>query len=406
MTDDLPDPLVAPYVDLRDFPTMPLDVRKVRDSRFAAASAPEAFRAGFLLWCASWHQVPAGSLPDDDVELSNLAGFGRVLAAWLAVKDEALSGFVRCNDGRLYHETVCAYAADAFEKRLGHFYERACDRLRKANKARLAAGLAPVPHLTFEQWNERRIAEDIPPAKAEASAGTSANIRRKSSGIPPENALKGEGEGKGERKEYTPASQGGAGGNVVDTPPAPAPEPPAPPPAPAPPPPPRKAPAKLTPEERQAKADERAAAKAAAKAAKVAARARRASGPHDRAHFAPSVQDWPIPSEEVAKAARDFPGVDLRLETAKFRDHEFRDARCDWLATWRNWIREAYGRLPAGKRAPRPTGAARQADDDRQVDELAAGAARDLWGAEAPTPSASSAAPALPFDDVTDVVPR
>ena len=27
-----------------------------------------AFRAGVLLWCAAWHQVPAGSLPDDDVE--------------------------------------------------------------------------------------------------------------------------------------------------------------------------------------------------------------------------------------------------------------------------------------------------------------------------------------------------
>ena len=59
-----PDPLVPAEVDLRDFKYMELDVQMLRDSRFAAEVEPEAFRAGLLLWCASWHQLPAASLPD------------------------------------------------------------------------------------------------------------------------------------------------------------------------------------------------------------------------------------------------------------------------------------------------------------------------------------------------------
>lgn len=58
----LPDPLIDSDVDLRDFAYMPLDVVRFRDSDFTAITDGEAFKAGVLLWCASWHQVPAGSL--------------------------------------------------------------------------------------------------------------------------------------------------------------------------------------------------------------------------------------------------------------------------------------------------------------------------------------------------------
>lgn len=113
MTDkplELPAPLVAVDVDLRDEPMMPLAVDRLRDSRFAAVFDAEAFRAGVLLWCASWHQVPCGSLPTDEFHLAQLAGFGRDVGAWREVSEEALHGFVRCSDGRLYHPEVCDYA--------------------------------------------------------------------------------------------------------------------------------------------------------------------------------------------------------------------------------------------------------------------------------------------------------
>ena len=102
----LPAPLTLPACDLSDFAYMELDVRRLRDSKFAAAAEGEAFRAGILLWCAAWHQVPAASLPDDDVELANLAGYGRVLKEWKKVRAAALHGFVKCADGRLYHPVV------------------------------------------------------------------------------------------------------------------------------------------------------------------------------------------------------------------------------------------------------------------------------------------------------------
>ena len=64
------DPLTPQDCDLRDFSFMPLDVVRLRDSTLAIKATGEEFRAAVLLWCASWHQMPAGSLPDDDAELA------------------------------------------------------------------------------------------------------------------------------------------------------------------------------------------------------------------------------------------------------------------------------------------------------------------------------------------------
>lgn len=198
MTLELPAPLVAAEVDLTDFAYMELDVRKLRDSRFGAEVSGDAFRAGVMLWCASWHQVPAGSVPDDDIELANLAGYGRFVKEWKKSRDQALQGFVKCSDGRLYHETVAEKANAAWNAKLQHHYDRACDRLRKANKARKDKGLELIPELTFEAWNETRISARVPMERAEASAGIPPNADKPSGGIPPENALKGRGNGEGE----------------------------------------------------------------------------------------------------------------------------------------------------------------------------------------------------------------
>src|SRR6185437_14830762 len=114
---DLPAPLTPPDCDLSDFQYMELDVRRLRDSKFASTPSGDAFRAGVLLWCASWHQIPAGSLPDDDVELANLSGFGRMpvsVKEWKKLRAEALTGFIKCSDGRLYHPVIAEKAQSAF----------------------------------------------------------------------------------------------------------------------------------------------------------------------------------------------------------------------------------------------------------------------------------------------------
>lgn len=111
------EPMTPADLDLRDFAYMPLDVVRLRDSDQAVLATGEGFRAAVLLWCAAWHQVPASSLPSDERLLANLAGFGRDLAGWRAVSEEALRGFVECSDGRLYHPVIAEKAIEAGDKR-------------------------------------------------------------------------------------------------------------------------------------------------------------------------------------------------------------------------------------------------------------------------------------------------
>jgi hypothetical protein len=114
MESDRPEPLTPAASDLRDFPYLPLDVVRLRDSDMAAVEDAEAFRAAVLLWCASWHQVPAASLPDDEAALCRLAGYGRDMKAWRRSRSGgAMRGWVLCRDGRLYHPVVAEKANDA-----------------------------------------------------------------------------------------------------------------------------------------------------------------------------------------------------------------------------------------------------------------------------------------------------
>ncbi|MGH8665354.1 MAG: hypothetical protein ACREUX_13920, partial [Burkholderiales bacterium] len=133
---NLPTPLVPAEIDLRDFEFMPLYVRRLRDSRFVAIKTPEEALAGILLWSSSWHQIPASSLPDDDIELSTLAGYGGVrgLELFRRVKDGALHNFIKCSDGRLYHPVVAAAAMDAWRGKIQQAHRKDRDRWRKVHR--------------------------------------------------------------------------------------------------------------------------------------------------------------------------------------------------------------------------------------------------------------------------------
>ena len=127
-------PFTPPDCDLRNFPFMPLDVLRLRDSDLSALESAEAFRAAVLLWCASWHQVPAASLPNDDQVLSNLAGFGRVVKEWQKVKKGALRGWVQCDDGRLYHPVIAEKALNSLESKYKQEWRTEIARIKKHNQ--------------------------------------------------------------------------------------------------------------------------------------------------------------------------------------------------------------------------------------------------------------------------------
>lgn len=216
----LPAPLTSAACDLSDFQYMELDVRRLRDSKFAAAAEGEAFRAGILLWCAAWHQVPAASLPDDDVELANLAGYGRVLKEWKKVRAAALHGFVKCADGRLYHPVVAEKAIAAFAAKEKYAYEKFCDRLRKENAKRAKEGKPPLDVPTQAQWKSGARPNGMAPGGGECLPQSDgfpapgedfpAESGHPSAAVPPETGLKGnrtersrerDGDGDGERTE-------------------------------------------------------------------------------------------------------------------------------------------------------------------------------------------------------------
>ena len=116
MTDHIA-PLVPEDCDLRDFQFMPVDVVRLFGSRFHAITNDSEWRAGVTLWLKSFHQVPAASLPDDDIELCRLAELGRDFKAWRKIKENALHGWIKCADGRWYHPVVAEKANEAWEKK-------------------------------------------------------------------------------------------------------------------------------------------------------------------------------------------------------------------------------------------------------------------------------------------------
>lgn len=117
MTDstNLPDPPVPADCDLRDYRFMPLEVARLRRSK-AWLICRRRPQLGFYmvnLWAASWHEVPAASLEDDDDVLCDAAMCSP--ETWQKVKADVLRGWVKCSDGRIYHPVVAEKALEGWE---------------------------------------------------------------------------------------------------------------------------------------------------------------------------------------------------------------------------------------------------------------------------------------------------
>ena len=192
-----PAPLTPADCNLQDFPFMPLDVARLRDSDMAAYQSPEACWAAVLLWAAAWHQVPAASLPDDDRFLAKAAGYGRVVKEWMNVRDGALHGWVKCADGRLYHPVVAEKANESWRAKLHHAWKKECDRIRKANKQREAEGLPPLPFPPEPGASSAVVPVEKPGIPSETPPHSDGSDDD-DAGNQSENPLKGEGEGQGE----------------------------------------------------------------------------------------------------------------------------------------------------------------------------------------------------------------
>lgn len=102
----LPPPPVPVDADLTGLPGMMIDVRRLLSSTLALTQPPDVFRVAVLSWTIAWHQIPAGSMPNDDAVLARWFGFhsrGHMAQFRRAGK---LRGWVLHSDGRLYHPVV------------------------------------------------------------------------------------------------------------------------------------------------------------------------------------------------------------------------------------------------------------------------------------------------------------
>lgn len=203
-----PAPLVGADVDLRDFQYMPLDVQRLRDSDLASSETPEACWAAVLLWCASWHQVPAGSIPNNDMWLAKQCGYvsqGKVAPAWKKVRIGALRGWVECTDGRLYHPVVAEKAMDSWTLKLKQRWRTELARIKKYNQRHHT----DHPFPSFDEWLSLGCPQGqspvvpgdndnyVPGDNVPVSRGTSRGRLRDVPILSPDFSIQGKGKGKG-----------------------------------------------------------------------------------------------------------------------------------------------------------------------------------------------------------------
>lgn len=133
MTDNMSTPLTPADCDLRDFPFIPLEMGRLFGSEFHARATDAEWRAGVTLWLKSFHQVPAASLPDDDVQLARLAELANNVRAWKKVRIVALHGWEKSEDGRLYHPVVAEKALEAWIEKLRQRKSSAAGNAKRYN---------------------------------------------------------------------------------------------------------------------------------------------------------------------------------------------------------------------------------------------------------------------------------
>ena len=102
-TSDL-EPLTPPGTDLRHGAAFEVDIVHLLHSEFIHLATNEELGAAARLCLHSLFQVPAGSLPNDEIILAKLAGCDHRAKAWQRVRAMALYGWALCSDGRLYHQ--------------------------------------------------------------------------------------------------------------------------------------------------------------------------------------------------------------------------------------------------------------------------------------------------------------
>lgn len=180
MSETLPAPPTPAEADLRGMSYMPFKGDRAFSSTTWIAATAEGRCAALRLW---WHafakEVPAGSLPDDDRLLAEYAGYGVALKAWAKVKAQAMRGWFKCSDGRLYHTVVAEVVAEVWPERVKHRLQQEKWREKKRRKADISPESSPGKQDGFPEnspgkslLRERERDNPPPPRRNSRALGT------------------------------------------------------------------------------------------------------------------------------------------------------------------------------------------------------------------------------------------
>lgn len=131
MDGERPPPLVPAECVMSGNDWFPLYFDRLRKSKWWRRASDMARARNVMLWGEAYKATPAGSLPDDDDELAEAAGFGMHVDAFIAVKAEIMAPWVLCSDDRWYHPTVCEQVLDSWERMSA---KRKADAERQRNR--------------------------------------------------------------------------------------------------------------------------------------------------------------------------------------------------------------------------------------------------------------------------------
>lgn len=214
----LPNPLTPADCNLRDFPFMPIEVKRLLTSETWILGSGDERAAAITLWLESWHQIPAASLPADDRMLGHLSQAKN----WKRVKDHALRGWVKCADGRLYHPVAAEKVLEAWlskltsslsgsvgnAKRWGIEIDTVAVRKQVVEAAHLLKGVAPQ-----SEWLRKKQVKDI---VADSSRDPDQIAPRSPKASPPDSPPDRKREGEG---DVNTASGGGTAQGDGEEPP-------------------------------------------------------------------------------------------------------------------------------------------------------------------------------------------
>lgn len=146
-----PAPPVPPECVLRGHDYFPLYFERLRKSKWWRRASDTARARNVMMWGEAYKAQPAGSLPDDDDELAEAAGYGMNVEAFLAVKDEIMAPWMLCADGRWYHPTTCEVVLEVWGKTSA---KRRDDARRKRDQRDRARGVTPQNENVTRDTNE------------------------------------------------------------------------------------------------------------------------------------------------------------------------------------------------------------------------------------------------------------